>query len=123
MPLYFIGLGLGDERDVTLRGAECIRSCAKVFLESYTSVLGVSKERLEAAFGRPIEIAWRETVESESHAILGPAKTSNVAFLVVGDVFGATTHTDLLMRAQDEGVETCVWNMWMWTLSIPGWHP
>jgi diphthine methyl ester synthase len=106
MPLFFIGLGLGDERDVTIKGADTIRSCEKVFLESYTSVLGVSKERLEAAFGRPIEIAWRETVESECHQILDPAKRHNVAFLVVGDVFGATTHTDLLMRAQDEGVET-----------------
>ena len=108
MPLYVIGLGLGDERDVTVKGAEVIKKCAKVFLESYTSILSISKERLEAAYGRPIEIAWRETVESEAHLILDPAKTSDVAFLVVGDPFGATTHTDLLMRAQDEGIETHV---------------
>lgn len=106
MPLYVIGLGLGDERDVTVKGAEAIRKCTTVFLESYTSILSISKERLEVAFGRPIEIAWRETVESESHRILEPAKTSDVAFLVVGDPFGATTHTDLILRAQECGIET-----------------
>lgn len=119
MPLYVIGLGLGDERDVTVKGAEAIKKCSKVFLESYTSILSISKERLEAAFGVPIQIAWRETVESEAHLILEPAKTSDVAFLVVGDPFGATTHTDLLLRAQDEGIETCV--TWLrWTGSRPG---
>ena len=106
MPLYVIGLGLGDEKDVTVKGAEIIRRCSKVFLESYTSILSISKERLEAAFGRSIQIAWRETVESEAHLIIEPAKTSDVAFLVVGDPFGATTHTDLMMRAENEGVET-----------------
>jgi len=33
------------------------------------------------------------------------AKTENVAFLVVGDPFCATTHTDLYLRCQEEGVK------------------
>jgi diphthine methyl ester synthase len=44
--LYLIGLGLGDENDVTIKGANAIRSCSKVFLEMYTSVLGVDVEKL-----------------------------------------------------------------------------
>ena len=88
MPLYIIGLGLGDERDITLRGREAIERCALVFLESYTSVLAVSKEKLEALYGKPVHIAYRETVESEAETILEPAKTMDVAFLVVGDPFG-----------------------------------
>jgi diphthine synthase len=41
-----IGLGLGDEKDITVRGLEAVKSCEKIFLESYTSVLGVDKNRL-----------------------------------------------------------------------------
>lgn len=46
--LYLIGLGLGDVRDITVKGLEAIKRCSKVYLESYTSVLcyGVEKEEL-----------------------------------------------------------------------------
>lgn len=44
--LYMIGLGLGDERDITVRGLEAVKSAARVYLEHYTSILGVGKERL-----------------------------------------------------------------------------
>jgi diphthine synthase len=88
MPLYIIGLGLGDDSDITLRGRAAIEKCSTIFLEAYTSVLAVSKERLEECYKKPVQIAFRETVESEAEKILEPAKTSDVAFLVVGDPFG-----------------------------------
>lgn len=44
--LYFIGLGLGDEEDITVKGLNIIRKCSRVYLEAYTSILGVGKERL-----------------------------------------------------------------------------
>jgi len=37
--------------------------------------------------------------------MLTQALTHNVAFLVVGDIFGATTHTDLMLRAKEKKVE------------------
>jgi len=40
-------------------------------------------------------------VESNSEEILRDAQTEDVAFLVVGDPFGATTHTDLVLRARE----------------------
>lgn len=40
-------------------------------------------------------------VESNSDEILRAADTEDVAFLVVGDPFGATTHTDLVLRARE----------------------
>lgn len=43
-------------------------------------------------------------VESNSDEILRSANTEDVAFLVVGDPFGATTHTDLVLRARELGV-------------------
>jgi len=40
MVLYIIGLGLGNEKDITLKGLEAIKSCQKLYLEYYTSILG-----------------------------------------------------------------------------------
>lgn len=44
--LYLIGLGLGDEKDVTVRGLEVIRAAERVYLEAYTSILGVDQAKL-----------------------------------------------------------------------------
>lgn len=46
MVLYLIGLGLHDEKDVTVRGLEAIKGSERVYLEAYTSILGIGKERL-----------------------------------------------------------------------------
>ncbi|GAA5862537.1 hypothetical protein JCM1840_004217 [Sporobolomyces johnsonii] len=97
--LYLVGLGLSDEKDVTVRGLEAIKASERVYLEAYTSILGVGKERLEAFYGKDIIVADRDMVETESDAILENADKVDVAFLVVGDPFGATTHADLLLRA------------------------
>ena len=44
--LYFIGLGLSDERDITVKGLDIVKSAARVYLEAYTSILMISKEKL-----------------------------------------------------------------------------
>lgn len=44
--LYLIGLGLGDAKDITVKGLEIVKSAKQVFLESYTSILSVGKETL-----------------------------------------------------------------------------
>ncbi|GAA5917207.1 hypothetical protein JCM6882_002257 [Rhodosporidiobolus microsporus] len=97
--LYLVGLGLHDEKDVTVRGKEAIEGSDRVYLEAYTSILGVGKERLDAFYGKDIIVADRDMVEMDSDAILKDADKVDVAFLVVGDPFGATTHADLLLRA------------------------
>ena len=40
-------------------------------------------------------------VESDSDSILANADQIDVSFLVVGDPYGATTHTDLVIRARE----------------------
>ncbi|KAM0793597.1 hypothetical protein ACM66B_001030 [Microbotryomycetes sp. NB124-2] len=97
--LYLVGLGLSDEKDVTVRGLEAIKKSDRVYLEAYTSILGVGKERLEAFYDKQVVVADRDMVETESDAILADADKVDVSFLVVGDPFGATTHADLLLRA------------------------
>ncbi|KAM7514067.1 hypothetical protein LguiA_003650 [Lonicera macranthoides] len=111
--LYIIGLGLGDERDITLRGLEAVRKCEKVYMEAYTSLLsfGLSSNglsSLENLYGKSIQVADREMVEEKIDDMLLEALGSHVAFLVVGDPFGATTHTDLVVRAKKLGVEVKV---------------
>jgi len=87
---------------------QIVRSCARVYLEAYTSILLVDKTRLEAFYGKDVILADRDMVETDSDAILAGAAEVNVAFLVVGDPFGATTHTDLLLRARALQVPTRV---------------
>ena len=96
MVLFLVGLGLGDERDITVRGLETVRRCSKLFLEHYTSVLGVDQARLEEFSGKPIILADRFLCESSAESIYEAAVDEDVALLVVGDPLCATTHTVLL---------------------------
>jgi len=105
MVLSIVGLGLGDERDITLRGLDCVRAADEVWLEAYTSILGVDTAALEALYGKEVKLADRERVEQGIDEVLRAALEKRVAFLVVGDPFGATTHTDLQVRARELGVE------------------
>jgi len=105
--LHLIGLGLGNEKDITVNGLEAIKKCEKIYLEAYTSILGVHKENLEKFYNKEIIIATRDMVEKDAETtILKDAKETDTAFLVVGDIFGATTHTDITLRAKQAGIET-----------------
>ena len=106
MVLFVVGLGLGDERDITVRGLDAVRSCDELYLEHYTSVFaGLDKVKLEALYGKKIILADRNMVESEAEMIYEKAITGNVAFLVIGDPLCATTHTDLVLRAKQRGAK------------------
>ncbi len=64
MVLYLIGLGLSDEKDITVKGLEKVKSSSHVYLEKYTAVLMIEKEKLENFYGRQVIEADREFVES-----------------------------------------------------------
>lgn len=98
MPLYMIGLGLSDEKDISVKGHEAVVASDHVYLEMYTAILMISNERLSEYFGKEITVADREFVESGCEGMIEQAKTQIVSFLVVGDPFCATTHTDLYLR-------------------------
>jgi len=44
-------------------------------------------------------------VEDAADEILPKREDEDVAFLVVGDPFGATTHTDLVLRAKEKDIQ------------------
>ncbi|KAL4135280.1 hypothetical protein QTP88_006900 [Uroleucon formosanum] len=105
---YIIGVGLGDVKDITVRGLEIVRSAKRVYLESYTSILPENKLQLENFYERQLIEADRELVEQGADEILDKANEDNVVLLVVGDPFGATTHADILLRARDLNIDTKV---------------
>jgi len=103
--LYFIGLGLGDAKDITVKGLEIVKKCKRVYLEHYTSILTCGKDALEQFYGKEIILADRDMVEQGADQILDGALEDDVAFLVVGDPFGATTHSDLVLRAKELNIK------------------
>jgi diphthine synthase len=69
----------------------------------YTAILMISPERLSVFYGKEVIVADREFVESGCEKMIQQAKSENVSFLVVGDPFCATTHTDLYLRCIEQG--------------------
>lgn len=104
MTLYLIGIGLADEKDITVKGLEIVRKCGKVYLENYTSLLQCSAGDLEKFYGKKIIPADREKSEQGDLEIVEEAGKKDVAFLVAGDLFSATTHTDLFKLAKEKKV-------------------
>ena len=69
MVLFLVGLGLGSEKDVTVRGLEAIKSCSKVFLEAYTAVLGVDAKKLVSETQRPERTTPTASSFSQTHCV------------------------------------------------------
>jgi diphthine synthase len=42
----FYLIGLGNERDITVKGLKIVKTCEAVYLEAYTAILAVNKEAL-----------------------------------------------------------------------------
>tara|TARA_Y100000310_G_scaffold78181_1_gene74800 strand:+ start:251 stop:1006 length:756 start_codon:yes stop_codon:yes gene_type:complete len=107
MTLNFIGIGLNDEKDISIKGLELVKKADFVYLENYTAKINCNINYLEQLYGKKVILADRKLVEIDAEkTILKEAKTNNVAFLVVGDVFSATTHMDLYLRAKKLGIKT-----------------
>jgi diphthine synthase len=107
--LTFVGLGLYDERSVTLAGRDAIRGADRAFAEFYTGRLaGATVADLEASHGVDVEVRDRPGVEEDPEPILAAAEAGDAVFLSAGDPMVATTHVDLRLRAAERGIETRV---------------
>lgn len=101
--LVLVGLGLWDEKDISLKGLEEAKACDILYLEGYTSKLfGATKQELESLFGKEIQKVKRDFIESGD--ILNYAVRNKVALLIPGDPMVATTHSDLILRAKEKGI-------------------
>ena len=97
--LVFVGLGLYDETDISLKGLQEIKQCDEVFAEFYTTKLGqFDQKAFEKFIGKKIEVLSREETE-KGDRIIDAATQNHVVFLTGGDPMIATTHVDLRLRA------------------------
>jgi len=102
--LWFVGLGLGDERGLSRRAVEVLARADTVFAEEYTSTAPPGTlERLAKEIERPIHRLDRPLLESEAPILQALGGDACVALLVVGDPFAATTHVALRLAAEHAG--------------------
>lgn len=106
--LYFIGLGLYDEKDISLKGIEALKKVDDIYAEFYTANLfGTTLSAVEDIINKEIRVLTREEVE-EFNIPLNAAMEKDVAFLAAGDPLIATTHIDMMIEAKKWNIETHV---------------
>jgi diphthine synthase len=106
--IVFIGLGLHDEKGISLRGLEEAKAADNVFIELYTSFMpNFSTKLFERISGQKVFTVSRKELEEENgEAIIKAAKSGKVVLLVPGDPLIATTHIALRVQAEKLGIIT-----------------
>ena len=106
--LVFVGLGLHDEKGISLQGIEETKTADQAFMELYTSILPCfSSQRFEEIVNKQVHIVSRRDLEEENgNVILNAAEKGKTVFLIPGDPFIATTHVSLRIEAKKRGVKT-----------------
>jgi len=106
MSVVFIGLGLNDERGLTIEGLEEARRSGSVFAEFYTNIMpGLDRKKLELLLGKKIVELSRVQLEHEGgKQIVEAVERGRVAFLVPGDPMIATTHVSIRLELAKKGV-------------------
>jgi diphthine synthase len=119
--IVFVGLGLWDERDLSLRAREMVREADEVVAEFYTSrLMGTDPERLAASLGRSFTVLSREEVESGQEGLLDRADGRTLVFMTGGDALTATTHQELRRGALERGYRVDVVHAASIKTAVPG---
>lgn len=102
--LRLIGIGPGTVYSMTTEAISAAKSADFRRYEAYTALWPDEElSQLEQLVG-PIERVMRPEIENPEE-ILGLAKNHVVAVLIVGDPLQATTHVDLQLQANENGIE------------------
>jgi diphthine synthase len=104
--LIFVGLGLWDVEDISLKGLKTVKDADEVYAEFYTSKISTSVEDMERFFGREIRVLERSDLEERSSILVDRAREGDVVILVPGDPMVATTHSAIRLEAEKRGVKT-----------------
>ncbi|MBP2144100.1 diphthine synthase [Methanococcus voltae] len=109
--LIMAGLGLYDEKDLTLKTLEHAKKADKIYAEFYTAILtGTTLETIEKTLGKKIHVLDREKVEYETEKLINESKDKDIMFLTAGDPMVATTHVDIAVEAKKKGIEVVIIN-------------
>lgn len=104
MTLYLIGLGLWDEKDISLKGLEIAKKCHLVYLEQFTSkLMGTNIQKISNLIGKEVIPLDRKAIE-ETQQFIDQAKEKDVALLVGGDPTVATTHIEIILTAKSKNI-------------------
>ncbi|MBM3309785.1 MAG: diphthine synthase [Candidatus Altiarchaeales archaeon] len=104
--LYLVGLGLFDEKDISLRGLGILKKSDRVYAEFYTNFSHASLKKLESLAGKKIVVLTRKDIEERPEEnVLKDAGRKVISLLVSGDPMVATTHIDLVLRARKKGIK------------------
>ena len=98
--ITFIGLGLNDEKDISLKGLNEIKNCDKVFAEFYTAKLfGTDIKKIEKQINKKIINLERDEVEKGHEIIVAgfialicgllPGHTQNITYIAQRFSLGA----------------------------------
>lgn len=105
MTVTFVGMGLCDEKGLTLEGLEEARRAHTVFAELYTNLMpGLTLEKLEGLVGKPIVLLDRSQLEDSARPILEAGARESVVLLVPGDPMVATTHVSIRLELAKKGI-------------------
>ena len=104
--LYFIGLGLFSEDDISFKGFNALKNVDVIYAEFYTAkLMGGNIDNIMNKVDAPFITLKREDVENRN-LVIKDALEKDVAFVVAGDPLMATTHTELYVEAINKGIET-----------------
>lgn len=110
--LVFIGLGFSPEH-LTLEALSCISKCDKIIIDTYTGL--IQEDYIDAIKpmlrGKEVVYAKRRDLEGSSiERLVSEAMSRDIAILVPGDPFIATTHDAIRAEAGKRGVKVRVVN-------------
>ena len=105
-----IGLGIDYRLNLPSEIIEEIKNCKSILWDSYTSPAPYTKNDIEKILNREIVEVGRSELEEDIEDIIHIALEDDIAFLVNGDPFIATTHSYIMKTAKDLGVKICVYH-------------
>ena len=106
--LWLVGLGIYGYKGLSKKALEVLNNINTIYVEKYTSPMpDPDIDALKGALNKEIKIVPRWFVE-DGREILEAAKSSDVALVVYGDPLIATTHIELRVRAEKNGIKSRV---------------
>lgn len=105
--LSLVGLGLCDEKDLTVRGIELAKSADIVYIELYTNAWK-GLDKLADVIGKSAIKLNRSDLEQGAGRIIEEASEKDVVIFIPGDPMVATTHVTLVSDAIKMGVKVSI---------------
>ena len=107
--LLLVGIGMGDIHSMTTSALHAIQNADFRILEAYTAKWSDDDLMLLKEMVGEFDYALRPDIENPEK-ILAQCQENSVAVMVIGDPMQATTHVDLLLRAEELGISYKVYH-------------